>query len=299
MTEKFSGDYISWLKTFYELAQRRSFSGTAEIIGRSQSTITYQVKKLEQRLGVELINRRAMPLQLTSAGEQLYLLCQKLFSLLQQVNDQINGGEEVCGNITIAANYGLTSYFLPPKINEFKKLYNKVSIEVRPQPISELLKSYYSPEVDMLITHESVVPEIAQKYPLFKADMALVTPAGWDVQINDPPVLENFVHLPFIAFWKDYPFDRNVAKAIEESGYSITIEQYGSFFLPILMYVSLGRGVAIMDEFQAKTPGFNVNVHSLSKLFESRTYAIVHRPRQYLSPAAEKFIEFLVKDAKI
>ena len=163
MSENFSGDYISWLKTFYELAQSHSFSNTAEIIGRSQSTITYQVKKLEERLGVELINRRAKPLQLTSAGEQLYILCQKLFSLLQQVNDQINGGEEICGNIVIAANYGLTSYYLPPKINEFNKLYANVSIEVKPQPINELLKSYYSPEVDILITHENVVPENANE----------------------------------------------------------------------------------------------------------------------------------------
>lgn len=296
MSEKFSGDYISWLKTFYELAQSHSFSSTAEIVGRSQSTVTYQVKKLEERLGVELVNRRAKPLQLTSAGEQLYILCQKFFSLLQQINDQINGGEEVCGNIVIAANYGLTTYYLPAKINEFKKLYPQVNIEVKPQPIGELLKSYYSPEVDILITQENVVPEIAQKYFLFKAEMALVSPANWNIQINDPPKLEDFIHLPFVAFWKDYPFDLHVRKVIQEAGYSVKIEQYGSFFLPILMYVSLGRGVAVMDEFQARTPGFNVNVHSLKQLFPSRNYAIIHRPRQYISPATQKFINFLIKN---
>lgn len=296
MSENFSGDYISWLKTFYELAQSHSFSNTAEIIGRSQSTITYQVKKLEERLGVELINRRAKPLLLTAAGEQLYILCQKLFSLLQQVNDQISSGEEICGNIVIAANYGLTTYYLPPRICEFNKLYEHVSIEVRPQPISELLKSYYSPEVDILITQENVVPENAQKIFLFKADMALVSPAGWDIQISNPPKLEDFAHLPFVAFWRDYPFDLQVMKLIKEAGYDVKIEQYGSFFLPILMHVSLGRGIAIMDEFQAKTPGFNVKVHPLNELFPSRNYAIIHRPRQYLSPATQKFINFLVEN---
>ena len=277
MTENFSGDYISWLRTFYQLAELRSFSRAAESVGRSQSTVTYQLKKLEQRLGVELVNRRASPLELTPAGEQLYILCQKLFRLLQQVSEQITGGEEICGNIVIAANYGITTYYLPPLLRDFKLRYPKVSIEVRPQPIGELMRSYY---------------------PLFSAKMALVTPASWNVPISDPPRLEDFVHLPFVAFWRDYPLDGHVARVISEAGYTLNIEQYASFFLPILMHVSLGRGVAIMDEFQARTPGFNVKVHPLSHLFANRIYAVSHRPRQYLSPAVQKFIPFLLEQSR-
>lgn len=296
MTEDFSGDYISWLRSFYQLAELHSFSRAAESVGRSQSTVTYQLKKLEQRLGVELVNRRASPLELTAAGEQLYMLCQQLFRLLQQVSNQVNGGAEVCGNIVIAANYGITTYYLPPRLLEFKKLYPKVSVEVRPQPIGDLMKSYYAPDVDMLLTQQNVLPEGAQCYPLFSAEMALVTPGSWNVPISDPPRLEDFVHLPFVAFWRDYPLDGNVARVIGEAGYTLNIEQYASFFLPILMHVSLGRGIAVMDEFQARTPGFDVKVHSLSRLFDRRVYALSHRPRQYLSPAVQKFIAFLLEN---
>ncbi len=200
------------------------------------------------------------------------------------------------GNIVIAANYGITTYYLPPRLLEFKKLYPKVSVEVRPQPIGDLMKSYYAPDVDMLLTQQNVLPEGAQCYPLFSAEMALVTPGSWNVPISDPPRLEDFVHLPFVAFWRDYPLDGNVARVIGEAGYTLNIEQYASFFLPILMHVSLGRGVAVMDEFQARTPGFDVKVHSLSRLFERRVYALSHRPRQYLSPAVQKFIAFLLEN---
>ena len=297
MKENFSVDYISWRRSFYQLAELRSFSRAAESVGRSQSTVTYQLKKLEQRLGVELVNRRAVPLEHTPAGEQLYILCQKLFRLLQQVSEQITGGEEICGNIVIAANYGITTYYLPPLLRDFKLRYPKVSIEVRPQPIGELMRSYYEPDVDMLLTQQNVLPDGAQSYPLFSAKMALVTPASWNVPISDPPRLEDFVHLPFVAFWRDYPLDGHVARVISEAGYTLNIEQYASFFLPILMHVSLGRGVAIMDEFQARTPGFNVKVHPLSHLFANRVYAVSHRPRQYLSPAVQKFIPFLLEQS--
>lgn len=242
---------------------------------------------------MELVNRRATPLELTAAGEQLYVLCQQLFGLLQQVSDQVTGGVEVRGNIVIAANYGITSYYLPPRLQAFKALYPQVTVEVRPQPIGDLIKSYHAPDVDLLLTQQNVVPEGAQSYPLFEADMALVSPASWNVPISIPPRLEDFVHLPFVAFWRDYPLDRHVARVLSEAGYTLKIEQYGSFFLPILMHVALGRGVAIMDEFQARTPGFDVKVHSLSQLFDKRVYAVSHRPRQYLSPAVQKLIPFL------
>ena len=166
---------------------------------------------------------------------------------------------------------------------------------MRPQPISDLIKSYYAPDVDLLITQQTAPPEEAQRYPLFSAEMALVTPADWDVPISSPPRLEDFVHLPFVAFWRDYPLDRQVAQKIKEAGYTLNIEQYASFFLPILMHVSLGRGIAIMDRFQATIPGFNVKVYPLNQLFSDRVYAISHRPRQYLSPAVQKFITFLLE----
>lgn len=298
MADDYSGDYISWLRSFYQLAELHSFSRAAEAVGRSQSTITYQLKKLEKRLGVELVNRRASPLELTAAGEHLYRLCQQMFRLLQQVQDEVNGGTEVSGDIIVAANYGITTYFLPSLLLEFKKLFPRVSVEVRPQPIGDLIRSYYAPEVDLLLTQQDVLPEGAQSYPLFSAEMALVTPASWNVPISDPPRLEDFIHLPFVAFWRDYPLDRHVFQTITEAGYTLNIEQYASFFLPILMHVSLGRGVGIMDEFQARTPGFNVQVHPLSQLFEDRVYAIAYRPRQYLSPAVHKFIAFLLEHGK-
>lgn len=297
--DDYSGDYISWLRTFYRLANLKSFSRTAESLGKAQSTITYQLKKLEQRLGSELINRRGTPLELTPAGEQLYILCQQIFRLLQQVREQINGGAEIQGNIIIAANYGITTYYLPSKIIRFKELYPNVNIEVRPQPIRQLLKSYYAPEIDLLFTQESILPEDAKIYSLFSSKMCLVTPESYNISIKNSIEIEDFIHYPFIAFWKDYPTDEIVMKKIIDCGYSINIKQYAGFFLPVLNYVSLGYGITILDEFQARVPGFNVKVYPLHDLFKCRRYAISHQQRQYISPVASRFIEFMLQNKDI
>lgn len=294
LTENFSGDFISWLRTFYEVAKLRSFSRAAEVVERSQSTITYQIKKLEHRLGAELFNRKSSPVVLTEEGERLFGICQKLFNLLRQVSDQVGEGNELCGDIVIAANYGITAFYLPERIMAFRRQYPGVSIEVRPQPIGDLINSLYSPEIDLLLTQVDILPKSAVTYELFSANIALITPADWD--IGPAPALEDFVRLPFIAFWKSYLLDREVLRAIQEKGYNLNIVQYGSFFLPILQYVSLGMGISIMDEFQARTPGFNVKVHSLAGMFPKRVYGLSHLPRRYLSPAVKKFMEFLLEN---
>ena len=143
--------------------------------------------------GTELLNRRSSPLELTSAGEQLYVLCQQIFRLLQQVSDQINGGAEIRGNLRIAANYGIGCYYLPSKIIEFNKAYPHVNIEVRPQPIRQLLKSYYAPEIDLLITLSSILPNDAQQYPLFSSQMCLVTPDDMELKYKNPMQIEDFI----------------------------------------------------------------------------------------------------------
>ncbi|OUO49475.1 hypothetical protein B5F76_13810 [Desulfovibrio sp. An276] len=297
--DDFSGDYISWLRTFYTLVDLKSFSRTAESLGKAQSTITYQLKKLEQRLGTELLNRRSSPLELTSAGEQLYVLCQQIFRLLQQVSDQINGGAEIRGNLRIAANYGIGCYYLPSKIIEFNKAYPHVNIEVRPQPIRQLLKSYYAPEIDLLITLSSILPNDAQQYPLFSSQMCLVTPDDMELKYKNPMQIEDFIKYPFIAFWKEYPLDKLVMEKISECGYKLNIKQYVGFFLPILNYVSLGYGITILDEFQTTSSGFRVRTYPLGDLFPDRAYVVSHQPRQYVSPAAARFIEFLLNDTTI
>ena len=294
LKESFSGDFISWLRTFYEVAKLRSFSRAAEVVERSQSTITYQIKKLEHRLGAELFNRKSSPVVLTEEGERLFSICQKLFNLLQQVSDQVGESNELCGEIVVAANYGITSFYLPERILAFTRQYPGVSIEVRPQPIGDLINSLYSPEVDFVLTQLDILPASAVTHELFPANIALISPADWD--IGPAPALEDFVHLPFIAFWKNYPLDREVLRMIREKGYELSIVQYGSFFLPILQYVSLGMGISLMDEFQARTPGFNVKVHSLGDMFPHRVYGIGHLPRRYLSSAVKKFMEFLLEN---
>ena len=65
------------LRTFLVVAESGSFSRAAQLIFRSQSAVSLQIKQLEDRLGQPVFERRARGVALNSAGEKLRVSAQK------------------------------------------------------------------------------------------------------------------------------------------------------------------------------------------------------------------------------
>lgn len=291
--EDFSGDYFSWLNSFYHVAQLKSFSRAAKTVGRTQSTITYQINKLEKRLGVELVNRRTSPIGLTAAGIKLFHLSEQVFMLLYQMRGEVGSDAEISGSIKVITTYTLASYYFPPLILAFRKKFPMVSVEVLPVPLAEQLRSYFTPDVDIVAGIGNTFPEDAQAFPLMTTPMYLVAPLSWEIGDGGPLKLEDFASLPFIGFWPDYPLDRTVEKRIREMGGKLNIVQHAGFFMPILQYVSLGQGVSILDGEIVRQTTIPIRAYPLDHLFSPREYILTYPPRQYLSPAVKALIAFL------
>lgn len=68
---KFESD-IRELAIFVAVVEGRSFSRAAELLGQANSAISRSVKKLEMKLGVNLINRTTRQLSLTEEGERYF-----------------------------------------------------------------------------------------------------------------------------------------------------------------------------------------------------------------------------------
>ncbi|MEE4349972.1 MAG: LysR family transcriptional regulator, partial [Pacificimonas sp.] len=69
------------LRAFVTVAEVGSFTAAAERVGRGQSAISLQVKRLEDQLGVELLDRRTRQIGLTPAGERLIDQARQILAL--------------------------------------------------------------------------------------------------------------------------------------------------------------------------------------------------------------------------
>jgi len=122
---------LYYLRTYLEVIRLGSFSKVAKKLSISQPAVSFQIQKLEQELGVRLIDRQQKILTMTEAGKRLLVfakLVDKEHQALAHDFEQLR--EEVTGNLAIAASTIPGDFILPPILSEFKRQHPAVGIQV-------------------------------------------------------------------------------------------------------------------------------------------------------------------------
>src|SRR5438270_13498126 len=76
------------LAAFCAVVERRSFSQAAEQLGVTQPAVSLQIRSLEKRLGLQLLDRSGRRVEPTEAGRRLYRSAQRLLAVEEQVGKE-------------------------------------------------------------------------------------------------------------------------------------------------------------------------------------------------------------------
>jgi DNA-binding transcriptional LysR family regulator len=124
-------DGLDLIKTFREVAFRRSFSRAAISLGMSKATVSRYVAELETRSGVRLLNRSTRSLSLTDAGQVLLERSTQLVTMAENtLNDLQAHGSHPRGRLRMSAPHGLIAGWLSDVIAGFIKLYPDVYVSL-------------------------------------------------------------------------------------------------------------------------------------------------------------------------
>lgn len=122
---------LDHLKTFIEIVKLGSFSEVARKLAISQPAVSFQIQKLEQELGIRLIDRSQRAIALTAAGRRLLRFAESTEEALQQLRQDLEQmREEVSGDLLIAASTIPGEFLLPPLLAKFKALHPAASLQV-------------------------------------------------------------------------------------------------------------------------------------------------------------------------
>ena len=124
-------DGLDLIKTFREVAFRRSFSRAAMSLGMSKATVSRYVAELEARSGVRLLNRSTRSLSLTDAGEVLLERSAQLVAMAEStLHDLQAHGAQPRGRLRMSAPHGMIAGWLSDVIAEFMKRYPDVYVSL-------------------------------------------------------------------------------------------------------------------------------------------------------------------------
>src|SRR3954464_11697977 len=103
------------LAAFVAVVEKKSFSQAAERLGVTQPAVSLQIRSLEKRLGVQLVDRSGRRVEPTEAGGRPYRSAQRLPSRggrrLAELGEEVEG--ELAGRLEIGASTGPGGTVLP------------------------------------------------------------------------------------------------------------------------------------------------------------------------------------------
>jgi DNA-binding transcriptional LysR family regulator len=116
------------LKTFRTVAETLGFTKTAEQLYMAQSSVSAQIKGLEDDLEVKLFDRIGRRVLLTDAGRKLYDYARRIDEMTLEIRSEMSESTSMRGNLTIRVPETLASIYMPEIVNLYHKQNPKVKL---------------------------------------------------------------------------------------------------------------------------------------------------------------------------
>lgn len=280
------------LRVFAAVASERSFSKAAARVGRTQPAVSQAVRRLEEAVGEQLIDRAQRDGSLTQAGVLLLDYAARMLRLSDEARASLGELRDVGrGRVQIGANEAAVHVLLPI-IGAYLEEHPRVQIDIRRIPSREMPQELQRRSIDAGV----------MTFPPAERDLASITLATDSLVLLVPPrhalarrasvPLEEIGRQPIIAHNDPSPARERVLRLSEQRHAPLNI----SLSLPSLdgikRAVELGLGVAILPRRCALNElalGQLVAV-PVPELKALRRVRLVHR-RGALSAAASAFVE--------
>jgi len=163
------------LKYFVEVARLGSFSMASKALFITQSTISQQIQKLEEELGVELLSRDTRHVVLSDYGEQFYPCAVQVLEEARAGVERIRDVNALkIGTLSIGATYSFGP-LLKRTVQDFYKQFPNIRLNLVITSKEELRQKLLDRELDLLLTYKSPLgDDRIESHLLFQSRLCLI-----------------------------------------------------------------------------------------------------------------------------
>ncbi|MEO3416342.1 LysR family transcriptional regulator [Roseovarius sp. CAU 1744] len=147
---------LTTLRSFVAVSDHGGVTRAATALNLTQSAVSMQLKRLEEMLGLDLLDRSNRKIALTPSGEQLLGYARRLV----ETNDEIVGRltDQVWeGEITFGVPHDIIYPTIPRVLKQFNAAFPRVKVNLNSSYSTALIASYGSGDVDLILTTETIV----------------------------------------------------------------------------------------------------------------------------------------------
>jgi len=236
---------LDQLQSFCAIADCGSFTEAARRVNKTQSAVSMQIKRLEERLGHSLLARDGRSVSLTDHGDALYARARRMLRINAEIMDLFSDGD-LSGSIRFGVPDDYAVRLLPVILSNFQRTHPKIVVDVRCQPSEELIEGMRTGKYDLIVFTQGTSQEYGE---LFRTErMFWVASHGGQALTQEPLPLAAGAH----CCWRD-----NAVESLNRIGRDYRIAYTSSNAMAITSAVLTDLAVGFLPE-SALQPGMRV-----------------------------------------
>lgn len=274
------------------VAQRRSFVQAAEKCFVSQPTLSTQIKKVENDLGVKIFERTNKKVLLTEVGESIVTSAERILAEVAQMKAlAANAQEPLAGNLRLGAFPSLASYLFPDLVSTIKQAFPKIKLILIEEKTNILIAQLERGEIDAAFLSLPLKEDFLISQPLFDDAFELAVAPDHPLaamKIINPLVLQKqqLLLLDEGHCMRD--------QALQFCQWSGAQEQFGvraASLETLRQMVIAGTGVTLMPEIAIKKEDKGICYIPFEAPVPKRTIGLVWRKSSVRTQLMERLVE--------
>jgi DNA-binding transcriptional LysR family regulator len=234
---------LELLRSFVSVVEAGGFTRAGERVHRTQSTVSQQIKRLEEDVGQVLLHRDGKDVRPTEAGERLLSYARRLLTLAEEARDVLREPDSE-GAIRLGIPEDFAAYRLAKLLGAFSRSHPGLRMDVRADQSKNLSRDLERGELDLaLFKREAGAKGAIAVWP---EEVHWVTSKSHPVDVNASSV-------PLIGFPLGCLYRAGAIHALESAGRAWHMSYSSSSLAGIQAAVAAGMGLSILSEMSIQS----------------------------------------------
>lgn len=235
------------LEYLVALADTLHFKRAAERTNSTQPTLSEQLKALEDRLGVQLVERSRTRVVLTPIGHQIVDIARRMLRDASEIRMlAVSGGRELSGLLRLGMPPTIGPYLLPHVLPSLHKAYPTLKLYVRESLPEELPQALDEGRLDLIITPMPLAAGDFGSTVLFREPLLLTLPADHPLASRETVRREDLKGQDMLALGPGHQLHDAVLSLCKEFGANLRYDFEGTSLDTLREMVLMGLGVTFL-----------------------------------------------------
>src|SRR3989338_5091853 len=286
------------LKVFEAVARHLNYTRASQELHLTQPAVSMQVKQLEESLGVALFEQLGKRVHLTGAGTEVLAYARSVTQQLDELEAVLNRMKGLSGGRLRIPVASTANYFIPILLGSFSRNFPDVTVSLDVTNRETLLRQLGENTVDLVIMGQPPTEADVEAMPFLDNPLVVVAPPGHALARQKHISLARLQEETFLVRESGSGTRIAMERFFNERGMRLKTGMEVGSNEAIKQSVQAGLGLGLLSHatIEQELALKRLGVLDIEDFPIMRHWYIVHRRGKRLSPTAEAFKEFLLKD---